>query len=123
MAWSDAGQRLEPEFEDHSTYIVGPHGKSKRYTRVGRRVYLGIAGGCGRTFDGNNERRGLRPELFEVGRHVRRQVRALHNGEPVDPIADGLDLLQGKPQVAPGIPHTDLRRPLKEQGQHTELDM
>jgi len=23
-----------PEFEDHSTRIVGPHGKSKRYTMV-----------------------------------------------------------------------------------------
>jgi hypothetical protein len=24
----------QPEFEDHSTRIVGPHGKSKRYTMV-----------------------------------------------------------------------------------------
>jgi hypothetical protein len=35
-----------PEFEDHSTPIVEPHRKSKRYTMVLRRVYLGISGGC-----------------------------------------------------------------------------
>src|SRR5262245_20687101 len=51
--------RRVPEFEDHSTRSVEPHRKSKRYTRAGRRVYLGIAGGCGRTFDGKNSRRGL----------------------------------------------------------------
>lgn len=61
-----------PEFEDHSTRSVEPHRKSKRYTREGRRVYLGIAGGCGRTFDGKNSRRGLHAELFEVGQHWRR---------------------------------------------------
>ena len=42
--------RLQPEFEDHSTHSVEPHRKSTRYTRVVRRVYLGIAGGCRRTF-------------------------------------------------------------------------
>src|SRR5215831_9319352 len=31
----------QPEFEDHSTRIMGSHGKSKRYTMVVRRVYLG----------------------------------------------------------------------------------
>jgi hypothetical protein len=62
----------QPEFEDHSTHSVEPHRKSKRYTGVVRRVYLGIAGGCGRTFDGKNTRRGLHPELFEVGQHWRR---------------------------------------------------
>src|ERR671925_1760547 len=112
-----------PEFEDHSTHMVGPHGKSKRYTRVVRRVYLGVSEGCGRVVDRQDTRRGLHAELFEVGRHWRRQARALHQGEPVDPIADGLDLLQGQPQVAPGIPHTELRCPFDQQGQHTELDM
>jgi Phage integrase, N-terminal SAM-like domain len=52
-------QVSEPEFEDHSTRSVEPHRKSKRYTRVGRHVYLGIAGGCGRAFDGKNSRWGL----------------------------------------------------------------
>ena len=50
---------VNPEFEDHSTHSVEPHRKSTRYTRVVRRVYLGIAGGCRRTFDGKNTRRGL----------------------------------------------------------------
>ena len=114
---------LRPEFEDHSTHMVGAHGKSTRYTMVVRRVYLGVSGGCRRAFDRQDTRRGLHPELFEVGRHLRRQARALHQREPMDPVAHGLDLLQGKPQVAPGIPHTDLRRPFKQQGQHTELNM
>src|SRR5262249_43694986 len=48
-----------PEFEDHSAHSVEPHRKSTRYTRVVRRVYLGTAGGCRRTFDGKNPRRGL----------------------------------------------------------------
>ena len=86
-----------PEFEDHSTHIVGPHGKSKRYKMVVRRVYLGVSEGCGRAVDRQDTRRGLHPELFEVGRHVRRQTRALHHGEPVGSIADGLDFLQGQP--------------------------
>jgi hypothetical protein len=83
----------KPEFEDHSTHMVGPHGKSKRYRMVVRRVYLGVSEGCGRAFDRQDTRRGLHSELFEVGRHVRRQARALHHGEPVDLRADSLDLL------------------------------
>src|SRR5262245_53224610 len=85
---------LYPEFEDHSTRIVGPHGKSTRYTMVVRRVYLGVAGGCRRAFDRQDTRRRLHPELFEVGRHLRRQACALHQREPMDPVAHGLDLLQ-----------------------------
>ena len=65
---------------------------------VVRRVYLGVSGGCRRAFDRQDTRRGLHPELFEVGRHLRRQARALHQREPMDPVAHGLDLLQGKPQ-------------------------
>jgi hypothetical protein len=38
---------------------VEPPRKSKRYTMVVRRVYLGILGGCGRIFDRKNARRGL----------------------------------------------------------------
>src|SRR5919202_7107338 len=67
-----------PEFEDHSTPMVGPHGKSQRYTRVVRRVYLGGSEGCGRAVDRQDTRRGLHSELFEVGRHLRRQARALN---------------------------------------------
>src|SRR5215475_11387076 len=33
---------LHPEFEVHSTHMVGPHGKSKCYRMIVRRVYLGV---------------------------------------------------------------------------------
>src|SRR5262249_15881454 len=113
----------KPEFEDHSTHIMGLHGKSKPYTRVVRRVYLGGSEGCGRAFDRQDTRRGLHPELFKVGRHLRRQARALNEGEPVDPISYGLDLLQGQPPVAPGFLYSDLCCPFDRPGQHTQLDM
>jgi hypothetical protein len=54
-----AQETLEPEFEDHSTRIVEPHRKSKRYTVVIRCVYLGMLGGRRRMFDRKHTRRGL----------------------------------------------------------------
>src|SRR5215813_2963877 len=62
-------------------------------------------------------------ELLQQRRRLSRGVGALADGGPPYPIAHGLDLVQDEADVPPRVAGTDLRRPLQEQGEHTELDV
>ena len=74
-------------------------------------------------FDGQEALGWCHLELLQHRRGLRCEAGALHDRRLVYPVTHGLDLVEDQTEVAPRVARPDLRRPLEEQGQHTELDM
>jgi putative ABC transport system substrate-binding protein len=89
----------------------------------GRQTRVARCSAGGLPLDGEAALRRRQPKLFQHRCSLGCEARALHAGGPPHPIAHGLDLLEDQADVGPRVTRPDLRRPLEEQGEHTELDV